>query len=81
MAFRVRLRTLYRIALGHQGSLELVLDQIPSGLPQPDGAQRIKNASHALSIARKEMATAHNRLNDYLSRGIVPDDLKQGSGD
>jgi len=56
---------------------ELVLDQIPSGLPQPDGAQRIKNASNALTIALKEMTSAHNRLNDYLTRGIVPEDLKR----
>ena len=33
--------------------------QIPSGLQHPDGVQRIKNASNKLSIARKEMATAH----------------------
>jgi hypothetical protein len=54
-----------------------VTGQFPSGLPHPDGVQRIKYASNALSIARKEMATAHNRLNDFLSRGIVPGDLKQ----
>jgi hypothetical protein len=59
---------------------EAVTGQIPSGLTHPDGVQRIKNASNALSIARKEMGTAHNRLNDYLCRGIVPDDLKQRSG-
>jgi len=53
------------------------IDQCPSGLPHPDGAQFIKNASNKLSLARKEMGTAHNRLNDYLSRGIVPEDLKQ----
>jgi len=60
-------------------SFSEVTNQIPSGLPHSDGVQRIKNASHALFIARKEMATAHNRLNDFLSRGIVPEDLR-GSG-
>jgi hypothetical protein len=54
-----------------------VLDQFPSGIPNPDGVQRIKNASNKLSMARKEMASAHSRLNDYLSRGIVPSDLKR----
>jgi hypothetical protein len=53
------------------------IGQFPSGLPHPDGAQLVKNASNKLSIARKEMGTAHNRLNDYLSRGVLPDDLKQ----
>src|ERR1700741_540617 len=54
-----------------------VMGQFPSGLPHPDGVQRIKNASNKLTVARQEMATARNRLNDYLSRGIVPDDLKK----
>jgi len=52
------------------------IGQFPSGLPHPDGVQRIKNASNKLFVSRKEMGTAHNRLNDYLSRGIVPEDLK-----
>ena len=58
-------------------SFSEVTSQFPSGLPHPDGIQRIKNASNALFIARKEMATAHNRLNDFLSRGIVPEDLRR----
>ena len=56
---------------------DLVKGQFPSGLPHPDGSQRIRNASSVLSIARKGMRKAHNRLNDYLERGIVPDDLKR----
>jgi hypothetical protein len=48
----------------------------PSGLPHPDGVQVIKNASNELSIARKEMARAYERLGNYLDRGIVPEDLK-----
>ena len=47
--------------------------------PHPDGVHRIKNASNKLTAARKEMGTAHNRLDDFLSRGVVPDDLKEGS--
>jgi hypothetical protein len=57
-------------------SFNAVMGQFPSGLPHPDGTQRIHNASRELSTARKEMMTAHNRLNDYLGRGIVPEDLK-----
>ncbi len=55
---------------------EAIMLKVPSGLPQPDGVQRIKNASNDLSIARKEMARAYARLSDYVERGIVPDDLK-----
>ena len=66
-------------ALKNQASevFEIVMGQFPSGLPHPDGSLRIKNASVGLSMARKEMMKAHNRLNDYLSRGIVPEDLKR----
>ena len=34
-------------------------------------------ASRDLATARKEMMKAHNRLNDYLGRGIVPEDLRR----
>ena len=50
---------------------------VPSGLPHSDGFQRMKNVSLQLSMARNEMNTAHHRLNEFLERGIIPDDLKQ----
>ena len=46
----------------------------------PDGTQRIHNASRELSAARKEVMRAHTRLNDFLGQGIIPEELKQGSG-
>jgi hypothetical protein len=55
----------------------LVNSDIPSGLPHPDGVQRIHNASLELTAARDEMMNAHNRLNDFLETGVVPDDLKR----
>ena len=58
-------------------AFNMVMGQFPSGLPHPDGSQQVQNASAALAAARKELMRAHNRLNDYLGRGIVPDDLKQ----
>jgi hypothetical protein len=54
-----------------------VMSEIPTGFPHPDGAQRIHNASQELDDARKEMMKAHTRLNDYISRGIVPEDVKR----
>jgi hypothetical protein len=56
---------------------EVVTEQIPSGLPHPDGVQRIKNASNKLSTARIELIKAHHRLNEHCDRGIVPEDLKR----
>jgi hypothetical protein len=58
-------------------TFNMVMSQFPSGLPHPDGSQQVQNASAALAAARKELMRAHNRLNDYLGRGIVPEDLKQ----
>ena len=48
---------------------EAVTGQIPSGLPHPDGVQRIKNASSKLSTARNELMKAHRRLNEHFQRG------------
>lgn len=48
---------------------------IPSGIPHPDGIQRIHNATREMDAARKEMMTAHTRLNDFIER--VPEDFKQ----
>jgi len=53
-----------------------IVDDIPSGLPQSDGIRRIQNVSRELAAAGKEKDRAHNRLDDYLNRGIVPEDLK-----
>jgi transcription initiation factor TFIIIB Brf1 subunit/transcription initiation factor TFIIB len=56
---------------------QAVMLHFPSGLPHPDGVQRIHNASIALRMAQDEMARAYARLADYLDRGIVPEDLKR----
>jgi hypothetical protein len=53
------------------------MGDIPSRLPHPDGTQHISNTARELSAARKEMMNAHDRLNDFLGRGIVPEDLKR----
>jgi hypothetical protein len=59
------------------GEFSEIMNQFPSGLPHPDGVQRIKNASRTLDVARKEMMEAHKRLNDFIERGIVPEDLSR----
>jgi hypothetical protein len=56
---------------------EVVIGQFPSGLPHPDGSQRIANSSQRLLSARKKVMTAHTRLSDFLDRGRVPEDLKR----
>jgi hypothetical protein len=71
-----------------------VIEYTPSGLPHPDGVQRITGNSKRYSAARQQMMRALERLNNLLNNfrnsGIVPDDLsiasqrgelKSGSGD
>ena len=69
------------IALKNKASeaFEIVMGQFPGGLSSPNGSQRIKDASEQLSFARRGMMAAHNRLNDFLAQGIVPEDLKRSA--
>jgi hypothetical protein len=61
-------------------AFDAVTREIPSGMPQPDGTRRVQNASREVSLARVALMMAHNRINEYLSRGIAPDNLKQSGG-
>jgi hypothetical protein len=49
---------------------------IPSGLPYPDGTQRIYNAGREYSAAVKNLSRALLRLTDFRERGTVPEDLR-----
>ena len=58
-------------------TFDAVIREAPSGLPHPDGVQRIHNASRELSSARQEFVEAHVRLTAFLSQGIVLNRLKK----
>jgi hypothetical protein len=47
----------------------------PSGIFHPDGVHRIRDASRDVLLTRAELMRVHKRVQDYLRRGIVPDDL------
>jgi len=64
-----------RMNVASQKFNEVVRD-IPSGLPHPDGAQRIHNVGRDLADAREKLAGAIARLNEFVSRGVVPEDLR-----
>jgi|GEM_PF-6337523 len=55
-----------------------VTNHVPSGLPHPDGTQRIRNLSHELAHARTELMRAHSRMDTFLVSGIAPDALASG---
>jgi hypothetical protein len=53
-----------------------ILRDTPSGLPHPDGVQRIATASAANSRARNNLRVAMNRLHQFQMHGVVPEDLR-----
>ena len=54
-----------------------VMSDIPSGLPHPDGTDRIRLASSEYSATRDAADAARKRLSDFLIRGTVPPDLER----
>jgi len=50
---------------------KFLIEDIPSGLPHPDGGQRIQNSSRKLAAALRQRERAHKRLDDYLSQEKV----------
>src|SRR5579859_867650 len=59
----------------------VIMSAIPTGIPNPDGAQKIHQASRDLAAARKEMMRAHSRLNDFLTSGVIPEDVQRTGSD
>ena len=53
-----------------------ITSQTPSGIPHPDGVQRIYNASRDLTLARNEAKLAQKQLHDFITAGIIPEHLK-----
>jgi len=54
---------------------DALIREVPSGLPHPDGSQRIYNASRELSEAREFLMKTAARLNKFVAHRIVPSDL------
>jgi hypothetical protein len=52
-----------------------IIGNIPSGIPHPDGVERIRAASHDYRRALNEAATASARLNEFLAQGTIPPDI------
>jgi hypothetical protein len=61
---------------GEQQKFDAMMDEFPT----MRAATLIKKAGANLEAARRELTRAHNRLNDFLSRGIIPDDLRRAVG-
>jgi hypothetical protein len=55
--------------------LREVVSDIPSMLPAPDGSLRIHLAGVQYRAALEDLRKALNRFDDFMVRGIVPDDV------
>ena len=60
-------------------AFDMTIRDVPSGLPYPDGQQRIQNASKEYMRAREALMKAMERLGDFVAKGTVPDDLKDSN--
>jgi len=54
-----------------------IISDIPSGIPHPDGTDRIRQASGEYKASREAATEAMKRLSDFLIRGIIPPDLER----
>jgi len=52
-----------------------ICNDIPSGLPHPDGTQRIQNARRDQTAAKEAFSAALRRFNAFILRGKIPIDL------
>jgi hypothetical protein len=60
----------------HLASLEQfrrILDEIPWGIPHPDGSERIRQASERVRFSREKYDRAHERLINFLTEGVIPE--------
>jgi hypothetical protein len=54
---------------------DLLLKDIPSGIPQPDGELRIRQTAEASRVALRKYTFALRRFSQYTLAGIVPEDM------
>ncbi|MBZ5594348.1 MAG: hypothetical protein LAP39_19075 [Acidobacteriia bacterium] len=58
--------------------LQRAVDDIPSGIPAPDGGARIHAAASSERYAGRAYQVAMRRLYDYLMDGAIPEDFESG---
>ena len=56
-----------------------VISDIPSGIPHPDGTDRIRHASREYKSSREQATEAMKQLSNFMIRGIIPPELDRKS--
>ena len=57
-------------------AFQAVIKDIPSGIPHPDGVQRIHDVSAENAQARRNLHVARIRLEHFQAYGYIPPDLR-----
>jgi hypothetical protein len=69
-----------RVARAHRdltsSAFDQVLKSVPSGIPHPDGTERVRQASQKWAHAQNALTEAVWELNEFTMRGVVPRDLE-----
>jgi hypothetical protein len=52
-----------------------MIREVPTGIPHPDGPERIRQIAHEYGRTQAEATAAFGRLNDYLIHGKIPPHL------
>jgi hypothetical protein len=53
-------------------AFKATMADVSSGLPHPDGIQRIRSVSRALDVAGREMTKKQALLHAFLTQGVIP---------
>jgi hypothetical protein len=56
--------------------LQCAVNEVPSGIPSPDGALRIRVAATAEKQARQAYMAAMRRFYEFIVEGKVPEDIE-----
>jgi hypothetical protein len=79
LALRQELQAARKRAETASAHFDVVLKNVPSGVPYPDSTRRIQKASSEYARTQRAALDALMRLNDFLIHGTVPPGLANGS--
>jgi hypothetical protein len=52
-----------------------IIRDVPSGLPHPDGVERVRIASSEFIRSRQQLMEAHLKLESFIAHGTVPEEF------
>jgi hypothetical protein len=64
-----------------RAEFDSMIADFPSGLPETDGALRIRKAGEAVRFALEALNQARVNFHNFTSRGFLPHDIDFGDGD